>query len=43
MGARHRKPAMIGAGAMLAVAAVAGGIFAFSGTDSPGCFLAQKH
>ncbi len=34
MGARHRKPAMIGAGAMLAVAAVAGGIFAFSGTDS---------
>jgi hypothetical protein len=34
MGARHRKPAMIGAGAMLAVAAVAGGIFAFSSTDS---------
>jgi hypothetical protein len=34
MGARHRKPAMIGAGAMLAVAAVAGGIFAFSGTNS---------
>ncbi|WP_434445055.1 hypothetical protein [Lentzea sp. E54] len=34
MGARHRKPAMIGAGAMLAVAAVAGGMFAFSGTDS---------
>ena len=34
MGARHRKPAMIGAGAMLAIAAVAGGIFAFSGTDS---------
>ncbi len=34
MGARHRKPAMIGAGAMLAVAAVAGGLFAFSGTDS---------
>jgi hypothetical protein len=34
MGARHRKPAMIGAGAVLAVAAVAGGIFAFSGTDS---------
>ena len=34
MGARHRKPAMIGAGAMLAVAAVAGGMFTFSGTDS---------
>lgn len=34
MGARHRKPAMIGAGAMLAVAAVVGGIFAFSSTDS---------
>ncbi|WUD26236.1 septal ring lytic transglycosylase RlpA family protein [Lentzea sp. NBC_00516] len=34
MGARHRKPAMIGAGAVLAVAAVAGGIFAFSGTNS---------
>ena len=34
MGARHRKPAMIGAGAMLAVTAVAGGLFAFSGTDS---------
>jgi len=34
MGARHRKPAMIGAGAMLAVAAVAGGIFAFGSTDS---------
>ena len=34
MGARHRRPAMIGAGAVLAVAAVAGGIFAFSGTDS---------
>ena len=34
MGARHRKPAMIGAGAVLAVAAVAGGIFAFSSTDS---------
>ncbi len=34
MGARHRKPAMIGAGAMLAITAVAGGIFAFSGTDS---------
>ncbi|MFD9704432.1 hypothetical protein [Lentzea sp. NPDC059081] len=34
MGARHRKPVMIGAGAMLAVAAVAGGIFAFSSTNS---------
>ncbi|MDX8051088.1 hypothetical protein SK571_17005 [Lentzea sp. BCCO 10_0798] len=34
MGARHRKPAMIGAGAVLAIAAVAGGIFAFSGTNS---------
>src|ERR1041384_3572339 len=34
MGARHRKPAMIGAGAVLAVAAVAGGIFAFGGTNS---------
>jgi hypothetical protein len=34
MGARHRKPAMIGAGAVLAVTAVAGGIFAFSGTNS---------
>ncbi|GLZ31713.1 hypothetical protein Lesp02_39010 [Lentzea sp. NBRC 105346] len=32
--ARHRKPAVIGAGAMLAIAAAVAGFTAFTGTDS---------